>query len=317
MGHQMLPEYLVDRDTVCKFIHLVHSRAAAAIRGCSDARPAVLQLCSQLPDEDRFWSSAYNVGDTEHMIADALVDAQNGKNIFVEPRLVRPGRPGERGRADATLAVFAAVGEHDADTGRPFAGSLPPSAVVETSAPANEHLWYFLARAVGVGDATVLGKAMRRRDGGDHCSGSPVQPFRVAGTPNYPSRKKQERGRVVVPTRLVLASPVTYAAEKLLAHFSACAPAAEPAPRLDLGLEHRRPAYCRSRARLILASDPGPDRSAQFMSAARYAAMGGMSPEQFEVIAREHPDGCAGKYLVGSDRLRQEVLRCYGKASST
>jgi len=38
--------------------------------------------------------------------------------------------------------------------------------------------------------------------------------------------------------------------------------------------DHRdpRPAYCRSRAKAILAADPGHDRSAQFMSAVRWAA---------------------------------------------
>jgi RepB DNA-primase from phage plasmid len=309
----MQEKHLIDPDTVCKFVELVHSRAAAAIRGCTNTRPVVLQLCSQAPDDNRFYSSAYNVGDVGHMVADALIDAQAGKNVYVEPRLVRPGRPNERGRADATLAVFAAVGEHDNDTGQPFAGSLPPSAVVETSPPNNEHCWYFLEHAIGVDDAIVLGKAMRSRDGGDHCTGNPVQPFRVAGLPNYPTKKKRQRGRIIVPTRLVLASSVTYTAEKLLAHFSAYAPATEPAPQLNLNLEHRRPAYCRSKAMAILAAEPGPDRSAQFMAAARYAAMGNMSPEQLDAIARKYRCGCVSKYLENGDRLRQEILRCYSK----
>ncbi|MGA8693013.1 MAG: DNA-primase RepB domain-containing protein [Xanthobacteraceae bacterium] len=310
----MLAGRLIDPDAVRKFVDLVHRRAADSLRGCTNARPAVLQLCSNSPDDGRFYSSAYNIGDVEHMVADALIDAQAGKNVYIEPRLVRPGRPNERGRADATLAVFAAVGEHDGDTGRTFAGSLLPSAVVETSPPDNEHCWYFLERAIGVGDAVELGKAMRQRDGGDACSGNPVQPFRIAGLPNYPNEKKRQRGRVIVPTRLVLASTVTYAAEKLLAHFLARAPTIEPVPQLSLDLEHSRPAYCRSRARAILAAEPGRDRSAEFMRAVRYAAMGNMPPKEFESIARQHSSGCAGKYLEGSgDRLRREVLRCFSK----
>ena len=55
------------------------------------------------------------------------------------------------------------------------------------------------------------------------------------------------------------------------------------------------------------------DRSAQFMQAVAYAAMGGMSPAQFEAIAREHSQGCVTKYLQGRGRLRGEIMRCYAK----
>ena len=113
----MQTERLIDPDTVGKFINLVHSRAAAAIAGCDNARLVVLQLCGSSPDDNRFYTSAFNIGDTEHMIEAALIDAEAGKNVYIEGRLVRPGRPDERGRADATLAVFAAVGESDTDTG--------------------------------------------------------------------------------------------------------------------------------------------------------------------------------------------------------
>jgi hypothetical protein len=307
----MQAEHLIDHDTVCKFVELVHSRAADSIRGCGNAR-AVLQLCSQHPDDPHLYSSAFDLGDVESMAAAAVLDSENGKNCYVECRLVRPGRPGERGRAENTVAVYAAVGESDGPD-KLFAGTVPPSAVVETSPPNNEHCWYFLERAIGVGDAIELGKAMRKHDGGDHCTGNPVQPFRVAGLPNYPNKKKQERGRIVVPTRLVLASTVTYAAEKLLAHFSAHVPATESAPQLNLNLENERPAYCRSKAAAILAAEPGADRSAEFMRAVRYAAMGNMSPEQLESTARKYPYGCASKYLESSDRLQREIMRCYSK----
>lgn len=154
---------------------------------------------------------------------------------------------------------------------------------------------------------------MRQRDGGDHCTGSPVQPFRVAGLPNYPNKKKQQRGRTVVPTRLVLVSTVTYTAEKLLAHFSACPSATETAQQLNSNLEQSRPAYCRSKAMVILAAEPGSDRSAALMAAVRYAAWGNIPPEQLEAIARKYPCGCVSKYLESGDRLRQEILRCYSK----
>jgi hypothetical protein len=306
---------LIDPDTVRKHVAMVHEHAAAAIHGLPHSRPAVLQLCSMSPDDRRFYSSAYNVGDVEHMTEDALIDAEAGKNVFIEPRLVRPGRPNERGGVGDTMAVFAAVADVDNDTNKPFSANLPPSALIETS-PDNEHRWFFLRRAIGVADAVDLGRMMRESCGGDHCSGNPVQPFRVAGTPNYPNRKKLQRGRVIGPTRLIWSTERVFTFEQLQAHFAANMPEPEPRPALlPKSTETRRPAYCRSRARAILVADPGDDRSAQFMQAARYAAMGGMTVEQFEAVAREHRGGCAAKYLEGRDRLREEIDRCFTKTA--
>ena len=112
---------------------------------------------------------AYNIGDVEHMTTDALIDAAAGKNVFIEPRLVRPSKfANERGGFGDTMAVFALVGDSDSDTNKPFTAKLPASALIETS-PNNEHRWFFLRRAIGVGDAVELGKLMRESWGGDHC----------------------------------------------------------------------------------------------------------------------------------------------------
>jgi hypothetical protein len=294
---------LIDPVAVRNHINLVHEHAAAAIYGLKHSRPVVLQLCSKLPDDGRFCTSTYNIGDIDHMTADALIDADAGK------RLVRPSKfANERGGFGNTMAVFALVGDSDNDTNKPFAAALPASALIETS-PDNEHRWYFLRRAIGVGDAVELGRMMRESCGGDHCSGNPVQPFRIAGTPNYPDRRKRARNRVTVPTRLVWTANRTFTAEQLKTHFSPVEIAKNPDTAV-LDMEVRRPAYCRSRARAILAADPCDDRSAQFMSAMNYAALGGLSIAEVEAIARQHLDGCSGKY---ADRLTQEIARCYGK----
>jgi hypothetical protein len=145
--------------------------------------------------------------------------------------------------------------------------------------------------------------------------GNPLQPYRLSGTINYPDRRKRARNRVAVPTRLVWTANRTFTFEQLKLHFTdSLLP-----PTLD-GLRPRhdqipkavghRPAYCRSRARAILAADPSDDRSAQFMSAMNYAALGGFSIAEVEAIARQHLNGCSGKY---ADRLTQEIARCYDK----
>ena len=38
-----------------------------------------------------------------------------------------------------------------------------------------------------------------------------------------------------------------------------------------------------------------------------------MTPDELETLMRQHPEGCAGKYLKGEDRLRQEIDRSYAK----
>lgn len=302
---------LVNPAAVRQFITLIHERAAAAIAGVTNARPSVLHLCSAAPSDTRFYTSAFNTGDTEHMTEAALIDAAAGKNVFVEGRLVRPGRPTERGGLNATLAVFASVADSDSDTDKPFTACVPASAIVETSPPANQHNWYFLKRAIGADEAKELG-ALMRQNGGDHCSGNPVQPYRCCGTPNFPNKKKIERGRTVVPTRLLSVTDRTYTADELRAHFSAAIPTAPTKQMAKPAAAVHSRAYSRGMAKAVLAAEPGADRSAQFMSAANHAVRGGLTANEFEALARQYPNGCARKY-IGDGRLKQEVARCYSK----
>jgi hypothetical protein len=307
----MRNEQLIDRDSVYKFVALIHERAGAAIAGMGDPRKPVLHLCSAAPDDTRFFHSAYHVGDISRMVTDALIDSEAGKNVFVEPRLIRPGMPHERGRLEATLAVYAAVADGDFDVNKPFTAPVPASAVVQTS-ETNEHSWYFLTRAIGATEAQELGKLMRQ-NGGDHCSGNPVQPFRCAGTINYVSRRKAARGRVTVATSIKYITDKMYTADELRIQFMAAVPATVEVKAVAHNMPAmagNSPAYSRAMAKAVLAAECA-DRSAQFMSAASHAVRGGLNADQFEALARQHLNvGCASKY---AGRLRQEIDRCYSK----
>jgi hypothetical protein len=63
---------------------------------------------------------------------------------------------------------------------------------------------------------------------------------------------------------------------------------------------------------MILAADVdiSMDRSALFFSATHYAFQGGLTVDEVEAIARDHPRGCSGKYWY---RIREEIIRCYTK----
>src|SRR3954451_23603311 len=59
---------------------------------------------------------------------------------------------------------------------------------------------------------------------------------------------------------------------------------------------------------------PAMDRSAPFHSAVNAAVRAGLTPDQLEEIMRQHPQGCASKYLHGCDRLREEIERSWTEA---
>ena len=202
------------------------------------------------------------------------------------------------------------MADSDSDTGRQFVPSVPASITVETSPPDNAHHWYFLKRAIGATDAQELGRMMREHGGGDHCSGVVTQPFRCAGTVNYPNRKKIERGRVPVGTRVLDISRKLYTADELRELF---APRITQPPRCGGRRAATSIGYSRMKVQALLSAGPGDDRSAQFMSAIYHAAIGGVTPDQFEYLCREYPYGCAGKYLEHRDRLREEIERAFAK----
>src|SRR6516162_8352941 len=170
-------------------------------------RPGVLQLVSIAPDDRGMSISPFAIGDIDSMLKAALINAGAGKNVYVEARSVRPGRPTERGRGklESTIGCFALVIDHDADTGKAGHINGADTTVVETS-PGNFHEWLFLYRALDAGEAKPLGEMIRKAACADHDTGVITQPYRVAGLPNFPNSKKLARGRAVASTKLIRVS---------------------------------------------------------------------------------------------------------------
>ncbi|MFY9838370.1 MAG: hypothetical protein WAK55_18255 [Xanthobacteraceae bacterium] len=313
-------KHLIDADTVRKHVAWLHDKAAASIAGLG-APPLVIQLLSMAPTDSRMHSPcAFSVGDVGRMVEAALIDNAAGLNVFSELRLVRPGRPDSRcrGTLEETMAVFAAAADDDSDTGKVFNAVVPAAGIISTS-PGNRHQYYPFARAIAAKPGQLLGQLMRDRCGGDACSGNPVQPFRIAGTINYPTPNKIERGRTPVVTRIAHLSDKTFRASALWDIWAAMPPLRKPKKPVIAPFRavvvHSKP-YSRSMARMVLAADPAADRSAQFFSAINHAVNGGMTADQFESLAREHHGGCAAKYLEGRDRLRDEIARGFAKITS-
>jgi hypothetical protein len=313
---------LIDEPTVREFVTLLHNRAAGALSHVR--RPGVLQLVSIAPDDRGMSVSPFAIGDVEHMTEAALIDARAGRNVFVEARTVRPGRPEERGRGklESTVGCFALVIDRDADTGKAGYVNGNDTTVIETS-PGNSHEWLFLRRALDAGDAKPLGELIRKAAGADHDTGVITQPYRIPGTPNFPNAKKIARGRATVSTKLIRVSDRLWTPGEIEAAFSTgemqvakTQPAGKDVRALKRdGLGRSTPRKSAVvKKKLAAKVTAETDRSTAFQSAVNAAVRAGMTPDDTEALMRQHPDGCAGKYLEGGDRLRAEIDRSYEKA---
>jgi hypothetical protein len=333
---------LVDADAVHKFSALVHERAAAALSETSSSittdnydwfahpdnsalsvarygwRPPmpkrqVLQLCRMRPDGETMHTTSFRIGDAKGMADAAIADAKAGFNVYCELRTVHPGGNGRGGMAE-TCSVFAFGVDRDADTdkaGRVLSGDA--SAVVETS-PGNTQEWLFLDRALTADEATPIGAAIRAATGADSCTGVITQPLRVPGTVNYPNAKKLARGRVTAPTRIVSIADKVWTKDELVAAFP---PPPPPRPRVATPTKRKPKSCMRVAAKVKRKATARMDRSAEFQSAVAAAVRSGMTPDELEETMRANPQGCAGKYLEGTDRLRAEIERSWAKAEQS
>jgi len=190
---------------VREFIEIIVAQARAATKEIKD--PGVLQLIRAHPlakNYDDVVIYRYELNDSkliERMTKDAVDASETGHNIYVETRTVRRGlRAWQRGKKEDTVAVFALAVDSDSDKGKAWMPTVPVSLAVETS-PDNAHFWFFFEPAIDWKTADKLGERLRKATGGDHNTGVITQPYRVAGTRNYPNKSKQERGRTeIVPT---------------------------------------------------------------------------------------------------------------------
>jgi len=145
----------------------------------------------------------------ERMTGEAVNASESGHNVYIEGRTVRRGLSGkQRGGLNDTVAVFALVVDSDADKGKAWTPTVPVSLTVNTS-PDNHHYWLFSETALDPAAAQKLGARLRAATNADDDTGNVCQPYRIAGTVNYPGKKKLERGRVITPTHSLGFDPET------------------------------------------------------------------------------------------------------------
>src|SRR5262245_22114825 len=303
---------LIDEAMVRLFIELISGHVEEAINGVG--QPGFLQLCRISPsDEQSGVPSRCEISDVEHMVKTAMGDAGAGHNVYIEARTVRPGlRGNKRGGLENTAWVFGLVADCDADKDRGGDITVKPSLAVETS-PGNYQLWYLFTRAIPAEQARAIGDAIRTSSGTDQDTGVITQCYRVPGTPNFPSRKKQARGRITVePTRIFEYTGLLWDPDELLAAFSTPAPSpqAQPQPQ-PAGLEADEATLPDELLEMIRnGGGPNDDRSALFHRVIKELRLRRWTVEAITELLEKHPKGIAEKY---AKRLRREVERSYAK----
>ncbi|WP_342111624.1 hypothetical protein [Methylobacterium sp. SI9] len=299
---------LVDPAVVRSFLERIHTAAAAAFEGVQ--QPGMLQLVRIHPAGGPAHSVQFAIGEVDHMVDEAMRWGRTGFNAYVEARTVRKGASG-RGSASDTVGVFGLVIDADADKGKASQTGVQPSLAVETS-PGNAHHWYLLDRALPATEAKSLGEAIRARSGADADSGVITQPYRVAGTPNYPGKTKVARGRVATQTGIISLDGKVWSAAELRAAFPAAMKRkAQTASAGETGPSGRNSDTIEA----IAAETDAPDRSERFFEAIQAGFAEGLTPGDIEDVMRRHPEGCGGKYLEPYDRLRREIDRAWEKVA--
>ena len=300
----------VDEATVRQFIEIISAHARQVINGAGP--PGVLQLSRLNPLDHSPIPSRFTLDDVENMVRTAVSDALAGHNAYIEARTVRSDlRGSQRGGLEDTAWVFGLVADCDADKNMGGNITVRPSLVIETS-PGNFHYWYLFTRAIPWVQAKAIGDAIRASSGADKDTGVVTQPYRIAGTPNFPSAEKQARGRVTVEaTRIVEWTGRLWDPDELLAAFSRVASAAAAATT-PIDPEATLPEELLKDIReggVGKADDKS--RSALFQSVVDQLKRRHWDIESIVALLEKYPNGVGAKY---SKRLRKEVERSYGKA---
>ena len=145
----------------------------------------------------------------------------------------------------------------------------------------------------------------RQRDG------QTGRPLSHARHPKFSRSEKLDRGRVACRTGFTNGG-TAWTAEALRRALPASIPQTQSTGTVfaEAATGLRDPQI---EALLAVPAQELADRSTHFNQAVDAAIGCGMAAGDFEAMCREHPNGCAQKYLQPRDRLREEIERAWQK----
>jgi hypothetical protein len=314
--------FAADEDTVREFVEIISAHAVALAKDAG--KPGVLQLTRLSSIDEKMVPTRFRLDDVDSMVKTAVNDANASFNVYVEGRTLRADLRGPaRGSLADTEFVFGLVVDVDHDKGKGGDIKVRPSLTVETS-PGNFHYWYLLDRPIAAWQAKALGDAIRAATGADHDTGVVTQPYRVAGTVNYPSKTKQARGRTAAaPTRIVEWSARLWDPSELIAAFAAQVPAAS-APGANatsagaVADEASLPGELMKDIRDGGASKGLGAKADRSRSGLFHRVVGELKKRkwtiaQIHALLKKYPNGVGAKY---QGRLHDEIERSYWKVEN-
>jgi hypothetical protein len=159
---------------------------------------------TRIDEKEKVFTERFAIGDVDsHVNAVIGWSTNQGLNLYTPWAIFRKDLPhySKDGEGDVRPAL-AFVGDLDADTGKAGGGlaGLPLASpyVMETS-EGNFQPVFPLARALTPSEAKPIAVALGEAVGADSRTKDTSSLFRIAGTLNWPSKKKLERGRSAVP----------------------------------------------------------------------------------------------------------------------
>jgi hypothetical protein len=183
-------------------IEMLHTLAKAAdVDG-------VLTL-TRIDEKGKVFTERFGIGDVENHVNAAIDWSTHPElNLYAPWAIFRRDMPRwSKGGEEHVVAALAFVGDLDADTGKAGTGldGLPLASpyVIETS-EGNFQPVFPLARPLSQLEAKPIAVALGDALGADSRTKDTSSLFRIAGTLNWPSKKKLERGRSAVPQFVTL-----------------------------------------------------------------------------------------------------------------
>jgi hypothetical protein len=317
-----------DETMVRQFIEIISAHAVKLAKG--NSHPGVLQISTLSTIDDKLVPTRFRLDDVDGMVGVAVSAANAGLNVYIEARTVKASVRGNgRGKIEDTEFVFASVIDSDADKNKGGAVVVQPSLTVGTSRE-NHHYWYLYDRAAAGDEAKRVGDVVRAGSKTDGDTGVVTQCYRVAGTPNYPSKAKQARGRLdVEPTSLIEQSDRRWRPEELAAAYAngaatAASPAAGPSATTTESATPAGPDEASLPDELMADIRDGgvargngakgdKSRSGLFHYVIGELKKRGWSVEQIQDLLERHPNGVAAKY---PRRLAAEIARSFDKVEN-
>lgn len=313
---------MTDAACVRRFLEKFNEHASAACAGI--ANPGLIQMCCI--DKTGTITQRFNIGDVETMTAIAAAWSESGAgNVYIEGRTIRADAPASnnaRGKKEHTSVVFALTIDNDPD--KLMGASLPlePTIRTETS-PGNTHETYFLEKAVTPDVGEELGYLLKTAVGtSDFDTGTITQPYRVAGTINYVSANKRERGRTDCETK-ILSVDKAYGVDEFRDFLKASGGRSKKErtqSQTTFGSTDKAVdellarSWWKAELEQKLAfetDDPDYDRSRGFHGLIGQLQREGYSPAEAHKLIAAYPNSCWSDKC--RNRLEAEIMRSWGK----